>query len=179
MRCFVAVDVPEQLKSKISAIQNELSQFCNAGFTKPENLHFTLKFLGEIDEAEIAKVKANLEVIASRFTPIETKLKGIGAFPSPSYIRVIWLGAPGLQQLQNEVSKIGQKEEKEQIPHLTIARVKSVSNKEALSAFLEKNKNIVIGPMIVNETKLKKSTLTSSGPIYEDLHAFKLKKADD
>ena len=106
MRCFVALEFPEDLKTKIMELQEQLSSF-DAKLVEPKNLHFTLKFLGEINRTAIETVTQKLSVISGRFSPFSILLTGVGAFPSLSYIRVIWIGAKSqdLVNLHNSVAE--------------------------------------------------------------------------
>ena len=180
MRCFVAVDIPEELKSRISSVHEEFSSL-DVKLVEPENLHFTLKFLGEIDETEIEAVSEKLSAVAKTLSPFSVLLSGIGAFPSLSYIRVIWIGAlsDDFLNLHNTVAvslkNIG-KPEKEAVPHLTIARVRSARDKEIIARIIKRYEKESFGSMQVDKIKLKKSTLAPRGPIYEDIMSFELCK---
>ncbi len=93
MRCFVAVDIDENLKDKIINIQKELATLGNMKLVEKQNLHFTLKFLGEINERTIKEVMNKLESIAKQTQSFTINIQGMGAFPSLDYIRVVWIGA--------------------------------------------------------------------------------------
>ncbi len=174
MRCFVAVDVPDSVKPDITELQGKLPEKGVKPVEK-ENLHYTLKFLGEIGAGAEAEAGAKLEKIAGKFRPFTVKIKDMGAFPSLTYIRVVWLGGEGLYDLQKAVEDgLGEMfgRERNITPHLTLARV-NFQNKE-IASIIRENQNIEIGSFEVTEFKLKKSTLTRNGPIYEDARAFKL-----
>ncbi len=173
MRCFLALDIPDVLREKIIALQARLANL-DVKLVEPENLHFTLKFLGEIDDAAIEKVSEKMKNLGTN--PFAATIKGAGVFPSLSYMRVIWLGCPGVAPLQQSVEEslsVLFKKEKPS-PHLTLARVRSPKDKDKLAAFIEKNKDTEIGSFIVDRMKLKKSTLTKKGPVYEDIAVFEL-----
>ena len=179
MRCFVAVDLPNELKTQVINIQKQLAGIGDVKLVEPENLHFTLKFLGEITEQQTEKVKAILANVSSSFTPFQINMRNLGAFPSLNYIRVLWIGAPLLYSLQKTIDDSLSNEflkEKEITPHLTLARVKSAAGKEKLADFIKINESIEIGSMVVDKIKLKKSALTPSGPIYEDIAVLELGK---
>lgn len=176
MRCFVAVDIDNKLKEAIIGLQKQISGAVK--LVEPQNLHFTLKFLGEADEKLIADVSSRLQLIASKFRPFDANIKGMGVFPSENYIRVIWVGCDDLFNLQNTVENTLAplfKKEKP-VPHLTIARVHSSNGH--VKEFIEKNKYVEIGMMWIDKIQLKKSTLTKRGPIYEDVETFELKGYD-
>lgn len=176
MRCFVAVDVEEGLKDSIINLQKQLAGF-DAKLVEKENLHFTLKFLGEVDPKRLEEAKDRIKRIAGGFGPFEIDVHGVGAFPSLNYVHVVWIGAGKLFDLQKAVDgcladMFGR--EKEITPHLTIARIRSARNKAGLKAFVEKHKEMEMGRMTVKDLRLKKSTLTRSGPVYEDIEVFRL-----
>lgn len=183
MRSFIAIDIEDNLKSKIVDIQNNIgSKYLKIKFVEPENLHFTLKFLGEIEEKNIEDIYKILQKNLENYKPFEIDLKGLGAFPSFSYIRVLWIGiqdesnsliniADGLNM---DLRNLGFKKEKKLIPHLTIGRVKFVKDKEKILQILKELQNVKIGKMMVDRILIKKSVLTPKGPIYSDLKEVRL-----
>jgi len=177
MRCFIAVDIPEELKAKIINLQKHLRNL-DVKLVEKENLHFTLKFLGEADENTIAMVKERLLDVAKSTSHFTINISGIGVFPNENYIRVVWLGCKSedfikLHQSVDE-SLVGLFKKERPSPHLTIARVRSPKNRKEILDFISNNRNINIGSMTINEIKLKKSTLTRNGPIYEAIEVFDL-----
>ncbi len=176
MRCFLAVDIEEGLRDKVVDIQRGLEGF-DVKLVERENLHFTLKFLEEINEEVLEDVKSKARKIAARFQPFKIDINGVGVFPNLNYIRVVWVGAKLLYPLQKAIddalSNILDSEE-DIVPHLTLARVRSARDKESLRNFIVANKDASIGTMTVSEIKLKNSVVTGKGPIYEDIEIFKL-----
>ena len=167
MRCFIAIDLPETIKDEIIKIQKQIPEF-KGKLIEKENLHLTLKFLGEISEEMIKKVKEKLEKI--KFNKFNAKLGEVGIF-SESFVRIVWLKLENCDELQKEIdSALADlfKKEERFMSHLTIARVKFIQDKKD---FIEKLKKIEVKPVEfeVNNFLLKKSTLTEKGPIYEDL----------
>jgi len=171
MRCFIAIDIPNEIKKKIEPLIKEL----NVNGIKPvevDNLHITIKFLGEINEGKRKKVEKTLNHIS--FLPFSISLAGIGAFPNENYIRVIWIGSYSselvdlIKEIDEKMFRLGFKRERDYVPHLTIARVKRRPEID-LKTFLTKYKSKEFGSFVVYNIKLKKSTLTSKGPIYEDV----------
>jgi len=177
MRCFVAIDINEQVRKLITKLQEGLKGY-DVKIVEPDNLHFTLKFLGEIEGDSLRIAENKIEKISRIFKPFEISLLGVGAFPSMQYIKVVWIGAEmgGLYDLQTaieeEFSGIFKKDDPK--PHLTIARVRSPKNKNDIIDFINKNRHLWFGKMNIDELKLKKSTLTPRGPTYRDLRTFKL-----
>ncbi len=172
MRCFISIDIPEDIKKEIEKIQNRLPEF-NGKRTELDNLHLTLKFLGEVNEDKINEIKKRLgEIKLGKF---ETQIDKLGVF-SEKFIRIIWLhltNCSEIQQIVDDKLKDLFEMENRFMSHLTIARIKKIKNKEL---FLEELKSIKI-PEIkfkVENFKLKKSVLTSKGPEYETLEKYKL-----
>lgn len=174
MRCFVAVDMPAKLTGKISQLQKELIGL-DTKLVERQNLHFTLKFLGEVDEDFVKKVKNALKDAASTNNRFQAALKGVGVFPDENFIRVVWVGCEDLIKLQNCIDKALPMPKKEiSSPHLTLARFRSQKYNRQIKDFISRHKNETIGTFSVREIKLKKSTLFQGGPKYDDIEVFKL-----
>jgi 2'-5' RNA ligase len=173
MRTFIAVEIHnDEVLNSITKIQSEF--MIKATPVNKQNMHFTLLFLGEIDEKNAENVKKELSTIS--FRPIEVKFTHIGTFPNPRFPRIIWIGVDKLasEQLVNLAAQVGKKLEplgfksdKPFKPHLTIFRIKN--NVGDISQTLEKFKEVDVGKEVITELKLKQSVLTPNGPIYSDL----------
>lgn len=148
----------------------------------PENLHLTLKFLGEIREELKPSISDAVEEAFKEFEPFEASLKGLGAFPSLNYMRVLWVGVDRnrdrlidmQRSLESELGKLGFQRDRKFHPHLTIARIKSKQGREELRDFITRHKNTDYGVVRVEEVELKQSVLTPKGPIYTTLATCKL-----
>jgi 2'-5' RNA ligase len=185
MRAFLAIDVSSKdVLDKIESLQRRFMELgCDLRVVKRENIHFTVKFLGEITDYQ-----ANMVIDAIKDLKIKkAKIRyvGLGAFPNQFNPRVIWIGVDNdskfrlndiYQQVFSKISHMGLGDTKPFQPHITIFRVKSGKNRSALTKALKECANEEFGEEIAYELKLKKSTLTPSGPIYEDV--FKLKFTD-
>lgn len=175
MRCFIAVDLDQALADKITKLQKRLDGM-DTKLIEPHNLHFTIKFLGEVDEDVVNRVKSVLKGVTSRYRVFSISLEDVGVFPNEKFVRVVWVGAEQLAELQNDInealSPLFMKEKPS--PHLTIARVRSQTYRVQILDFIKFHINEKIGTMKVCELKLKKSTLTRQGPVYEDVAVFKL-----
>jgi len=172
MRAFISIDIPQEAQNQIVKIQSQLPEFYGKK-TETENLHLTLKFLGEIDEDKMNNVRKKLKEI--KFNKFETEIDSIGVF-SPKFIKIIWLHLSNCDELQNEIdNKLENLFENEQrfMSHLTIARVKSIKNK---NDFLKKINEIKIEPMKfgVANFRLKESVLSKKGSAYKTIEEYKL-----
>ncbi|MCE5251220.1 RNA 2',3'-cyclic phosphodiesterase [bacterium] len=173
MRTFVAVEIPGDIQEKIGAyIDSIRGTFRHVKWVVPQNIHFTIKFLGEVHEPKLKNLRDCIAATASEFGPFEVGLNGIGYFPSEKRPRVVWIGADGgtdyllevFQTLENCLERVGfDREERTFSPHLTIGRAK-------------KDKKVVTPDNLpefepvrfeVSTLALMKSTLTPDGPIYE------------
>lgn len=179
-RCFIALDLPIDAVREIESIQAKLKKkvLFNGKFTERDNLHLTLKFLGEISEEKIEEVRKRLlEISLSR--EIFADLGEVGVF-NKKFVRIIWikLNGKGILDLQKKIDeKLSDLVEKEDrfMSHITIARVKSVGAKKELFKYLEsiKSKNMKFK---IDSFSFKKSELFESGPIYENLEEYSLIK---
>ncbi|MHA2406411.1 MAG: RNA 2',3'-cyclic phosphodiesterase, partial [Candidatus Hermodarchaeia archaeon] len=161
---------------QIARIQQDLlSSGAKLKLVEPQNLHFTLHFLGNIDEKRIPELADILEKVEGNVFDIE--LVGLGCF-RPQRPRVIWIGCTtGADQLIQHQQAIGRElrahrfpsEKRKYSPHLTIVRVRSGVNRFQLIEIVNQHTKKEFGRFQVKTIKLKKSTLTPKGPIYENL----------
>ncbi|ADD09135.1 2'-5' RNA ligase [Aciduliprofundum boonei T469] len=171
MRTFIAIEIP--FFREIEELQKSIEG--RAKLVEEENMHITLKFLGEIEEKLIEKIKKIVE--ECKVDKFKISLQGVGFFPNERYIRVIWIGIDGYEPIvkmakciDEKLSKLGFEREKGYVPHLTVARAKgrvSIMN-------YDRFKNLKFGEVDVREVKIKNSTLTPKGPIYEDVAVIQL-----
>jgi len=183
IRAFIAVDVEKpDLVSRIVRIQDNLLEIGGElRLVRPENLHFTVKFLDRIEEGLVGEIERTLREL--NFSRFPTKIAGIGAFPNHRRPRVIWLGLREgedkfislMKRVDEAVSKLGfPREQRKPTAHLTIARVKRIGSLEALKKLFSSLADVEIGEMMVDHIRIKKSTLTPKGPIYETLAHIEL-----
>ena len=182
IRSFLAIELDEELVPKILDVQKEFKKTnANIKYVPSQNMHFTLKFFGNIDLDMVEDISSAVEKVIKNYSSFDLNIKNCGCFPNKKVIKVLWLGLEegspikDLQKdLDKEFRKLGFKKEKNFISHLTIGRVKSPKNKKEIREAIEKLENIEIGQMTVSKIYLKKSTLTPQGPIYEDIKVFEL-----
>lgn len=182
MRTFIAIDLIDENKSALTKLQDELKQArADVKWVEPVNIHLTLKFLGEVTDEYVGKVKEALDKTAAGFKPFEISLSGIGAFPELDYARVIWVGVEKgkeeteevARRLEDELEKFGfAKDERPFTAHLTIGRVRTGKNKEALKEKINllNAKPYPLNPQTISQIVLYQSKLTPNGPIYTPLH---------
>ncbi len=175
----MAVDLDEPtIRERIISAQQSLDQTqASLKIVNPEIMHLTLRFLGEIPQATVQQVKAAMDEL--RFQQFDAQFAGLGAFPNLRRISVVWVGITQgqeqlgaiFQQLEPRFRTIGlPPDDKGFSPHMTIARVRSGANREALATYIESMRERDFGKMTVKAVRLKKSTLTPKGPIYTTIH---------
>jgi 2'-5' RNA ligase len=178
IRSFVAVDLPASMRSGIEDVQREI-ETDGLRLVRPELVHVTLKFLGDVPEERIDKIAGALGTV--KVAPFTARVKGLGAFPGRS-VRVVWLGLEGnflelYRKVEEALSPFGfEKDARGFSPHVTLGRVgrPSVEISRSLVAKIAAMSGRDLGSFTVNEFRLKKSTLTRGGPIYDDLARFPL-----
>ncbi len=174
MRAFLGIEVTDEVRAALSALRRELER-CRARvrWVRPENVHVTLKFLGEVNGETAAQVGAVMEEAAGG-GPFRFAVEGLGTFPPRGKPRVIWAGvsdgADAVSRLQARLEKglqpIGFRKEQNFVPHLTIGRVKSPKNAEKLLPAIEGHAGTMFGWCTAAEMVLFESTLTPQGSVY-------------
>jgi len=182
IRSFIAVDVDdERLKQQFAEFQKRLLDAgADVKLVAPENIHLTLRFLGEIEENIVQEVTDAMNHVGLQ--PFDIQFKGVGAFPSLSRINVVWAGirkgdkelVEFTKRLEPELRAIGIPPDKKGFsPHLTVARVRTGRNKDQVAELIRELSEKDFGSMRAESIRLKKSVLTPSGPIYSTIFEVK------
>lgn len=183
MRTFIAVNVADHVLNEVDKLivkmQNGIVRTgCKLNWVDTENMHLTLKFLGEIDESQAEKVIEVLGNVSIKYSPFVIKFNGLGMFPNKKSPKVLWHGLTKgehhLKELQllidSELNKVGfEKEDREFHPHLTLARINFVKGGSGLDNIVNIYHNYSSGECSIDKITFYKSTLTPNGPIYEVL----------
>jgi len=188
MRLLVSVDIKAETKNKIAAIQSVLKKNCSGvKWTLPDNLHLTLKFLGEVDDGRKDLITEKLKQAVAGVNKFKIDFEKIGVFPNETAPRVLWLDVgEGKMELGNLAQKIDsllmatcapgfEKEKRPFAAHFTLGRFKSPLNNEKLFDIIKKMTIEKISDA-VESVYLIKSTLTPRGPIYEVIEKFQLEE---
>ena len=185
VRTFIAIEIPEDLKKEMAEIQRRLKDTSvDAGWTRPEGIHLTLKFLGEVPEAKVRDIIDGLQRAAEGIGPFRLEVGGVGTFPNPKNARVVWVGVSGevekLSRLQSSVeetiSGIGFERDKRAFtPHLTLGRIKYLRSRDTWLKALDEVKDTRLSGFDVAAVSLMKSELKPSGAIYTEMGKIELK----
>lgn len=178
MRLFIAVDLNSQNKDALTGLQARLKKAdADVKWVAPENIHLTLKFLGQVQEEKAPKIISGIKESIAGFKPFSLEIVSLGAFPSLKYPRVIWAGIEkgkeNLEKLAERIEtamlKLGFPEEKRGFSsHLTLGRVRSAKNKDRLCRQISLASFPAL-PQDIASVNLYQSRLTPQGPIYEKL----------
>jgi 2'-5' RNA ligase len=185
MRAFIAIDLAESIQAELRRQQAALRAACpEARWTRPEGIHLTLKFLGEISDDQVQRVTESLAALEP-FEKFSVEVKGFGFFPDARRPRVFWAGveAPsGLARLAERVeASMGtlgfEREQRAYSPHLTLARFKIPRPQPALVALLERqgvvpHQTPLLGRFEVSEFFLFESKLSPHGAQYRKVARF-------
>ena len=179
IRTFVAIELPDHVVSSIRTAQEGLrSRGFNVKWVRPENIHLTLKFLGDIHTADLKKVGDAIAESVKVHAPVSLSAKGIGVFPGIKSARVIWVGLAGqhkeLLELQNrvenELAGIGFPMEKRPFKgHLTLGRAKQKIEPRRLMEAIEEFGGFESKPFVADAVVLFKSELKPTGAVYTKL----------
>lgn len=184
VRAFVAFELSQDVRQRIIDFLSQLMKVeRRVKWVSHDHVHLTIKFLGEVDEEKIPRVKDSLAVIAESFAPFSVRVKGTGVFPAIKNPRVIWIGvideSGNLSRMHNiidkEMSIYGiPMEHRAFIPHITLGRIKEPVRMDQLLRILEEKRGEDFGEWMINGLTLFKSQLRPEGPIYTALGNFPL-----
>ncbi len=173
-RAFISADLP-----RLDRLEPVMAELRASGaplkLVKLEQVHLTLKFLGDTEEALVPRLVEAMRRSAEGIAPFTVRVAGTGAFPNLRRMRVLWVGLEGGQplveiarRLEAETEPLGYpREGRDFSPHVTLARVREGGgNLDAARRILEAHAADAYGEFPVDRIRLKKSVLTPQGPIY-------------
>ena len=184
-RIFIAVDISAEARRIVAAYIDQLrSQFedVRAGWEKAEKLHFTVRFLGKVEKERIAAIEKSVADVCSAHEPFEAEIAGTGVFPNAREPRILWLG---LGDALDEMVSLGrdvnlaldglgsQREPRDYVPHLTIARVREPRKAGALGV-THVNANFATVRFRVGHLTLYESVLSPAGSTYQVISRVQL-----
>ncbi len=190
IRAFISIELPEETKRKLSEVKYVLggNGYRFIKWVSPENLHLTLKFLGNISAVQVEDVTTMIKEVARGHSPFHLEFRELGAFPGLKQPLIIWIGIAGevetfsllQQKIDSSLASLGfPREDRPFVPHLTLARLKEGTlyrerkdfGARVVSADIE-----IDYPLDVTTVSLMKSQITPQGAIYTRLSAIGLRK---
>jgi len=185
VRLFVALEIPGAVRDNLAAQIKELRELCAKAadkrprWVRPENLHVTLKFIGEVSPAKLGGIRGALSTIRSD-APVDLQFRGLGFFPNGDRARVLWAGvnaSPNLPSLAGEIDRVLEtqgvvRERRPFTPHLTLARLEPPGLHETLRAAIQKNSEREFGSFQARDFHLIESKLKPSGAEYTTLASY-------
>jgi 2'-5' RNA ligase len=181
VRAFLALDLSNEIKDRIMDLEGRIGRSgADVKLVEKENLHVTMKFLGDINDETVDKIHGIMKGV--RESKFAMEVRGTGVFPNTRMVRVLWAGVGTgsdkvisiFRQLDSGAAQFGFARERDFTPHITVGRVRSQGNREELLKAIEKYAGEGFGTTRVDKVILKKSTLTPSGPIYSNLREVEL-----
>jgi RNA 2',3'-cyclic 3'-phosphodiesterase len=184
VRCFVAIDIPQEIKSAISGIIRKIGRVEGIRWVSESNMHLTLKFLGEVGDTLVPDIEKRLRAVGARHRFSSTGIRGTGAFPNLKRPNVLWVGLDRSEPLEalahdieSELAELGFAGENRPFsPHLTIGRVRDLRGIEPALRELSTYKDTFFGTIEVGEILLMKSVLKPSGAEYSKEAVIRLTK---
>jgi len=178
IRSFIAFDLNnESLLKKFEETQRRLIETgADLNLVEPKNIHITMRFLGDISPNMVDSIHEAMKKVS--FSAFDCEIRGLGAFPTLRYARVVWAGIRKgadelkniFEQLEPNLHQLGFKPDPKGFsPHLTLARVKTGRNKAELANCVQELADYHFGFVRAECLRLKKSVLTPKGPIYSTL----------
>jgi len=184
IRMFIAIQIPSELKKAIGSLQDRFKSVVKGvSWVRTENIHVTLKFLGDTNEDRIQEIGGKIEQAVSGIRPFRIEVKGVGAFPNLRRPRVIWVGAESnpavlesiVENLDNELKELRVKpEDRKFTAHLTLGRVKEALDGAALAEKVQTLAQFVAGSFEVTAIELIKSELLPTGARYTTIRKVEL-----
>ena len=185
LRTFIAIELDPQLQAVLHQIQEDFKKIgADVRWIKAQNIHVTLKFLGEVPPERIDSVRDLMAKTLEGFKSFSMALTHLGAFPKIENPQIIWVGTTAdrnsiqqiAQSLEENLKGIGfEKEKRDFDPHVTLGRMRSSINKFALTKKMRDFEFPTTPHQLVNQIVLFKSTLSPQGPAYEALAKIDLK----
>ncbi len=186
MRLFVALEIPSAVRENLAALLKSLRAVSpQTRWGRPQNLHVTLKFIGEVPETKLAAIRGALADVRSG-QPVTLDFRGLGFFPNERHPRVFWAGieaSPNLKTLAADIDgateKLGiPREQRPFSPHLTLARFERPQLPEKLRAAIQENARRDFGSVRTSQFHLIESKLKSSGAEYTTVESFPFTAAE-
>lgn len=179
MRCFLAIELPETVRSRLISLREALRELDRSiRWTKPEQIHLTLKFLGEVPDRQITDVCEAIVKAARLLPPVPIEVGGVGCFPMSGPVRIVWAGVRGPSPellechaaCERFLAELGYPpEERAFKPHLTIGRAREQRGARGVRRIIDAAAGFDCPPFIAQELVVFQSVLSPKGPTYTPL----------
>ena len=181
LRLFIAINLPEEVKVELARLQQALEDTEEIRWTPVQQIHLTLKFLGEVDSASVNDLKAALQRASAGVKPFVLEAVGVGAFPNLRRPRVLWAGLEGdlgslkalQERIQHETTAWGRPDDKPFSAHLTIGRVKEGRTPD-LRAWSARTATMRFGSWQATQIHLMRSVLSPGGATHSEVAVIDL-----
>jgi 2'-5' RNA ligase len=187
MRCFIAIDIDEEIRKALGNLQQRLAanvdmKKSDVKWVRPDNIHLTLKFLGEVKDAKIVEVCNIVRDVAAQRRSFELNVKTVGYFGGRS-ARVLWVGTTdksnNLQQLQKDIEEQlvvagWPQDARDFTGHLTLCRIRNPKAGIKLAQITEDYKDFQLGTILADSVSVYQSQLTPAGPVYTVMGNYKM-----
>jgi 2'-5' RNA ligase len=192
LRLFIAIPIPEPVRDEIIRVQREMQPLAPRGavrWTRPDQFHLTLRFLGDVPVAGLEKLKESVNAVCRSAQPLQMRAEGVGFFPNPHSPRVVWVGmddqAGLLVDLQKRIETAirpftAEPGEKNFSGHATLGRLKNLKPPDArkLAAHAQTVKDRTFGEWTAHEIEIIRSELSPAGARHTTLVVFRLGAKD-
>ncbi len=189
IRSFIAIELPAAVKQELTTLEDVLKKRYPqvVRWVDPQNIHVTLKFLGDADSDRIDEINMAIDEATQGMSPFHLELKDLGVFPNLNRVNIIWVDAKGdvdkltylQKQIESNMEQLGfARENRDFTPHLTIGRVRdyaSPDDRKKIGQILSQTAFASSQVITVNSVNLMKSQLTNTGAIYTRLYASMFK----
>lgn len=191
VRSFIAIELPDELKSRLSWLQAQLKsdEFSRVKWVDPYAVHLTLKFLGNVAVDRLDKIAGGMEVAVRGVKPFCLEVNELDVFPNLKRVRVVWVGLGGeidklsqiQQRLESDLAPLGfTAESRPFVPHLTLARLRDQASLAEWQRFGDLVASTKFGASFtfeVSRISLMRSELTREGAIYSRINSAGLVKS--
>lgn len=184
MRCFVAIELPASVRARLAWLQTQLADLDRSiRWTRPEQVHLTVKFLGEVPESQVPQICRTTVEVAGQLAPIPLIVDGTGCFPPGGPVRIVWAGIQGPppelvtchEAIERAFAQLGYPpEERAFRPHLTIGRSRDQRGARGVRDAIATAGDLGCPPFTAGELVVFQSVLGRSGPAYTRLVTAKL-----
>ena len=181
-RIFIAnkIELSESFLNKFEIFSNKCNKYFQINWIKKENIHLTVKFIGEINDEVLLKIEKKLDDKHKSFESFESKINKIGIFGSKYNPKIVWMGLDNEEKfkelhynIENTLFKF-KGNEQPFVPHITLGRIKYIDDKKLFHQFFDEFKEIELNekPFLINKFHIFESELTKNGPIYTIIKTY-------